>query len=312
MATPLISVIVPTYQRAALLRSCIRSFDTQDDPPPFEVIVIDDGSTDSTPNVLADLEAERPWLRWSRQPANRGPAAARNRAVMQAEGELVLFIDDDIVASTTLLRWHATLHGRARDDRLAVLGRVDWHPSLTVTAFMRWLDRSGLQFAYDTWLQEGPVPIPASAFYTANLSMSRRLVVDVGGFDERFPFPAYEDLELATRLTARGLHLDYRPNALAYHFRAIDLPTFIRRMAHVGESAQLMRTISPDFPIDDRALINHQLGGGARALTTLKAALVRSEQNRGKFYWAAVAAAYERGLRGAGGTALNAGNDTDG
>jgi glycosyltransferase involved in cell wall biosynthesis len=296
VTAPLISVIVPTYERAGLLRACIESFDTQDDPPTFEVVVVDDGSTDATATVLSDLALTRPWLRWSSQPVNRGPAAARNRAIAAAEGELLLFVDDDIVASTTLLRWHANLHAKAGDDHLAILGRVDWHPLLTVTPFMRWLDRSGLQFAYDTWLRDGRVAIPAAAFYTANLSVSRRLVVATGGFDERFPFPAYEDLELAIRLTENGLRMDYRPNALAYHYRAIDLPTFRRRMTHVGESAQLMRAISPDFPIDDRALINHRLSGGALALATLKALVLRTESSRSNYYWAVIAAAYARGM----------------
>lgn len=297
MTTARVSVIVPTFERSELLRSCIRSFDTQEQPPGFEVVVVDDGSSDDTPAVLTDLASARPWLQWVSQSANRGPAAARNRAVSLSHGELLLFVDDDIVASPSLLRCHADLHDQARDDRLAILGRVDWHPSLTITPFMHWLDHSGLQFAYDTWLREGPVEVPAAAFYTANLSISRRLVVDTGGFDERFPFPAYEDLELAQRLAAQGLRLHYRPAALAYHRRPIDLPTFARRMERVGESAELMRAISPDFAIDDRELASRRTTRSTMTRIHAMAAIRRNDDSRGAYYWAAIATAYDRGRR---------------
>jgi hypothetical protein len=175
-----------------------------------------------------------------------------------------------------------------------VLGRVDWHSSLEVTPFMRWLDRSGLQFAYDTWLREGPVP-PAAAFYTANLSLPRRLVTDAGGFDERFPFAAYEDLEIATRLTDRGLRMDYRPDALAYHRRAIDLQTFAQRMTRVGESAELMRAISPEFEIDDNELRSRRPGRTARLKTRL-AMLAGRVPASDDYFWAVVADAYRLGI----------------
>jgi glycosyltransferase involved in cell wall biosynthesis len=297
MTTPSISVIVPTYQRAGLVRECITSFDHQVDPPAFEMVVVDDGSTDDTAAVLAALAAERPWLHWSSQPVNAGPAAARNQAVQRASAELLLFVDDDIVAAPTLLQRHAELHAAADNELLAVLGRVDWHPSLTVTPFMRWLDRSTLQFGYESWLEEGPVEIPAAAFYTANLSLRRQLVIDSGGFDERFPFPAYEDIELATRLTARGLVMHYRPAALAYHRRAIDLRTFTRRMTNVGESSVLMRAIDPDFPLDDTLLRRRNVGLDARVAARLKAAIRRDEKSRAAYYWAAVAAAYDKGRK---------------
>jgi glycosyltransferase involved in cell wall biosynthesis len=297
MTAPRISVIVPTFERPALLRSCLQSFVAQVDPPEFEVVVVDDGSSDETPSVLAELEPRLAWLRWSSQPVNQGPAAARNRAIAQATGDLLLFIDDDIVASPDLLRRHADLHDAAADDHRAILGRVDWHPSLTVTPFMRWLDGSGLQFAYDTWLREGRLEVPAAAFYTANLSIPRPLVSAVDGFDERFPFPAYEDLELATRLTKNGLTMDYRPAALAYHKRSIDLPTFRRRMSRVGESAQLMRAVAPDFPIDDRALVSRRVTPRRRLLAAVSARLRPDDVTRGAYYWAAVAAAYDEGIQ---------------
>lgn len=246
-----LSVVVPTYRRPDLLERCLAALAAQAGAPPFEVVVVDDGSGDATTTVLRSWESRLAGLRWFSQPANAGPAAARNRAIRAATGELVLFLDDDVEAAPDLVTTHLRLHADASGDpSLGVLGRVDWAPDLDVTPFMRWLDRSGLQFAYETWLREGPIDPPHAAFYTANLSMHRALLDEVGGFDERFPYPAWEDMELAWRLHREaGFRLEYRPAARAFHTRAIDLPTFRRRTAMAAESAELLRTVQPDFPV---------------------------------------------------------------
>ncbi len=246
-----ISVLIPTYRRAELLDRCLHSLSEQTAPAEdVEVVVVDDGSGDATQRVLERWPDRLPGLRSFVQDRNRGPAAARNRALREATSDLVLFIDDDIVLPADLVSQHLAVQARAGDPMLGLLGRVEWEPALEVTAFMRWLDRSGLQFAYDTWLREGPVEPPYAAFYTANLSMGRELLLDVGGFDERFPYPAYEDIELAWRLTERGFRMRYDPRLVAHHSRAIDLATFSRRMAMVAESAELISAVQPAFPVD--------------------------------------------------------------
>ncbi|WP_150118011.1 glycosyltransferase family 2 protein, partial [Meiothermus taiwanensis] len=90
---PTFSVVIPTYNRAQLLARTVRAFLAQDGVP-FEVIVVDDGSTDATPEVLAGFRDPR--LRVLRQP-NAGLASARNAGLLQARGQYVLFNDDDIV-----------------------------------------------------------------------------------------------------------------------------------------------------------------------------------------------------------------------
>jgi glycosyltransferase involved in cell wall biosynthesis len=289
-----LSVVIPTYRRPALLRRCLESLDAQTLPrAQFEVVVVDDGSGDESTDVLAAY-ADR--VRAYVQPRNGGPAAARNRGIREATGDRVVFLDDDVAAAPDLLATHLDLHRAADDPLLGVLGRVEWDPSLRVTPFMRWLDRSGLQFGYDTWLVEGPVEPPYAAFYTANVSLSRSLLVDAGGFDERFPYAAFEDMELAFRLAERGFRLDYRPAARAFHTRAMELRGFAARMQRVGESAELMRRAAPQFPLDDAELRN-RVTTGARRLRLRVAALVGDDRARGRHYWAEVAAAYERGRR---------------
>jgi GT2 family glycosyltransferase len=292
VTAPRLTVVVPTYQRADLLDRCLTALaasDLQDGS--FEVVAVDDGSTDGTQAVLR-AHADRIPLTALVQRQNAGPAAARNRGIHAAEAGLVLFIDDDVVVTPRLLRQHLDLHAQAADPLLCVLGRVDWHPSLTVTPFMHWLDTSGLQFGYDTWLREGPVDPPYAAFYTANLSVSRELLLSVGGFDERFPYPAYEDMELAFRLAQQGLRMDYRPAALAYHARPIDLATFRRRTAMVARSAALLRTAAPQFTIDDARLLGWDRRRRERWRLAARAALVRTDLARAEHYWSQLGHAY--------------------
>lgn len=105
---PTFSVVIPTYNRAQLLARTVRAFLAQDGVP-FEVIVVDDGSTDATPEVLAGFRDPR--LRVLRQP-NAGLASARNAGLLQARGQYVLFNDDDIVPEAGFLQAHLALHRR--------------------------------------------------------------------------------------------------------------------------------------------------------------------------------------------------------
>ena len=290
-----LSVLVPTFDRPGLLRSCLASLAAQDVPADrFEVVVVDDASGPDVGLEIARAKATMRNLVALRLDENAGPAAARNRAVDASSGALLLFLDDDIVAPPDLVARHLHHHADA-DDHVAVLGKVTWHPDLAVTPFMRWLDRSGLQFAYETWLRDGPVDPPYAAFYTANLSMRRALFVAGGGFDERFPYPAYEDMEFAWRLTGEGLRLEYHADTVAFHRRAITLPEFCARMTRVGESATLLARVQPDFPVDDTLPLAGRRGRKRRLALEVGSRLLPRAAWRDERYGAAVAAAYLEG-----------------
>jgi GT2 family glycosyltransferase len=293
-----ISLIVPTYRRPALLSQCLDSLTRQDAPAgSFEIVVVDDGSGDATSGVLERAADTLPALTWATQPVNAGPAAARNRAVAMSSGRLLLFIDDDVVASPTLVSTHLRLHERAPEN-VGVVGLVEWLPALTVTPFMHWLDRTTYQFAYAR-MTAGPLAHPADAFYTCNLSMRRTIFDASGGFDERFPYPAYEDTELACRLADAGFELHYRPEALAWHARAITLREFSARMGKVAESAVLWHRAQPNAPISVEGM-----SPGARPLwfrLLLRAVApvvphVLGRDLRASYYRATVASGYAKGL----------------
>lgn len=291
-----ISVVVPTYRRPRMLAALLDSLRGQETGFEWEVVVVDDGSGPDTTAVLEGVAASWPRLRWETQAQNGGPAAARNRGVVRSSGRWILFLDDDMVAPAQLVERHGR-YLEAGDPAQGVVGRVEWAPGLAVTAFMSWLDAGDVQFDFAS-LSEGPVVPAQRAFYTCNVSLGRDLFERAGGFDERFRYAAYEDTELAARLSRLGFHLDYRPTALAWHARPIELTDFAARMEKVGEAAVLLSRLHPDLA-EGVDLLGPRATGGRRwirRLITASGPLLARTPWRARYYQAVVNDAFCRGV----------------
>ena len=202
------------------------------------------------------------------------------------------------MAAPDLIPVHLRYHTDT-DGLLGVVGLVQWLPGLRVTPFMQWLDSTDLQFSYGTWMREGRIERPWDAFYTCNLSLSAAMIGAVGGFDERFPYPAFEDVELGFRLSRQGFRLDYRPDALAWHARTMELDGFCRRMGQVGESVTVLRVVQPDAPFDVPADVEGQRRWrtGARHVVAAVAKVTPSDRIRALHYRAEINQAYREGVR---------------
>jgi glycosyltransferase involved in cell wall biosynthesis len=229
-----LSVVVPTYNRAPVLARCLDALAAQD-PRPDEVVVVDDGSTDDTPSVLA----ERDWVRVVRQ-ANGGRATAKNSGIDAARGDVVLFLDDDVIATPGLVHLHAEHHRARPDPHEALLGHVTWAPELRVTRHMHWLEHGGPLFAYDEI--DDREDVTWKMLYTANVSLKREFLEP---FD--VDLPIFEDSELAYRLTKKGLRLRYDPDALGWHLREETPERTERRMREVGAAAALLYAKWPEL-----------------------------------------------------------------
>jgi glycosyltransferase involved in cell wall biosynthesis len=243
----MLSVVIPTKDRRELLLSTLASLESQRSPGlSFEVVVVDNGSVDGTPEAVRARAAVSPMpLTLVTEPAG-GPARARNTGVAAASGELIVFIGDDTpAAGDDLLAAHGRLHEKRPDARYAVQGRVTWDDRAPVTPLMEWLERGGVQFGFDD-LVSGAVPA-TKAFCTAHVSVKRELFDLAGGFDQRFPYAAVEDIELGARLEELGVVLDYHPELLALHRHPTDLPASLARRRRVGRSAALLHRIHPDW-----------------------------------------------------------------
>jgi len=212
-----VSVIIPTHNRSQVLLRCLTALieQRQDVPGSLEIVVVDDGSTDGTAEAVNRFSEGCPVeLRLVRLDSQRGPAAARNRGITAARSPTVIFIGDDIIPQPGFLRQHCSVHRRFRGGNIAVLGHTTWHPELEITPFMRWLEESGTQFDYGYVTRYGPT---WQHFYTSNISLRRRFMLENGVFDEEFKHAAMEDTELGFRLFSRGLKIIYCRDALAYH-----------------------------------------------------------------------------------------------
>ncbi len=246
------SVVIPTYNRSRTLvktLEALRRQETQSPPLCYEVIVVDDGSTDDTAERVRHLQS-RDFAAGGRSPgagtqvhylrqANRKQGAARNAGARQARGDLLVFLGDDTLPAPDFLARHAAARRirqeSAPDSRLVVIGRTRWAEHLAPTRFMTYIGEQGWQFGFA--LITDPDNIPFNFFYTSNLSISRLFFLDSGGFDEEFQEYGWEDIELSWRLTAQGMRLVYEPAALTWHDHPTSLRSFIRRQRKVGYSA---------------------------------------------------------------------------
>ena len=241
-----LSVIIPTYNRKDTLQKCLSALSKQIDVPLFEVIVIDDGSSDGTGELIKGIQDKYlVSLKYFSQ-SNNGPASARNLGIRNANGRIILFIGDDIIAGKpTFLKEHLSWHNDSYpDEAIAVLGYTTWSPELRITPYMRWLEEGGPQFSYIN-IKSGTF-IDYRHFYTSNISLKRAFLSD-DLFNELFRYAAYEDNELAYRLSRRGLKIVYNQDAIAYHCHKITLENYSMRAFFTGKSAALLSMIQPDL-----------------------------------------------------------------
>jgi GT2 family glycosyltransferase len=234
------SVVIPTYNRLPMLLRVLDALERQRDAPDFEVVVINDGSTDDTDRVLA----QRAGIVYRAQP-NGGPGRARNHGVTLAGGKFVIFIGDDTVPEERFVAEHARVHRQSGDDPLvAALGYTGWPRGERVTAFMDYINDYGLQFGYRL-IEDGAV-VPFNFFYTSNISIDRQLLVD-HPFDTTFPAAAWEDIELAYRLDKLGLKIRYTAGAVTRHYHPMNVDSFARRQYTVGKSGAIFYGKHPEL-----------------------------------------------------------------
>src|SRR5688500_4751206 len=211
---PFVSIIVPTYERCEGLRRLLGALAAQSCALDlFEVLVVDDGSTDGTRDMLAGLAL--PYRLHVLAQPNQGPGAARNRGVGHANGELVLFLDDDMVPLPGLVEAHVLAHRAdgAAAPRVAI-GPMLPAPDWKMAPWAQW-EADLLQAQYAD-LAAGAYACGPRQFYTANASLRRARFVEAGGFDVRYR--RAEDVELAYRLRDRGAHFAFLPDAAALHY----------------------------------------------------------------------------------------------
>jgi len=231
---PLLSVIIPTYQRRHSLLRTLASLRSQTLPgTAYEVIAAVDGSTDGTAEAVRGLAA--PYALSVLEGPNRGRAAACNAGVRAAAGGVVVLLDDDMEASPGFLEAHARAH-EASIER-AVVGAA---PIVVVPGsppFVRYM-ADGFRGRLERLAQPG-YQLRFRDAYTGNFSVRRDVLLAVGGFDEAFRVYGHEDYELALRLQEAGVELTYSADASAQQHYEKTFAAFARDGIARGRTAVL-------------------------------------------------------------------------
>ena len=217
-----ISVVIPTYNRRSILEKCLQALEHQDpsgEIENYEVVVVDDGSSDGTPDWLRQNAARFPHVRLVEQ-QHGGPAEGRNRGVDHAKGDVIVFIDSDLVVTSSFL----ACHSRALSRR--------WNQQGNRLCFTYGAVINTANFDQPTAERHKLRDLSWAYFATGNVAIDRDVLERSGLFDLGFRLYGWEDLELGERLRQMGVELVKCPEAVGYHwhpaFRLEQIPDLIR------------------------------------------------------------------------------------
>jgi glycosyltransferase involved in cell wall biosynthesis len=209
-----------------------------------QVIVVDDGSRDHTHAVVAAYTVKYPGIFLALKQEGRGPGVARNTGIQAAEKDLILFLDDDVMPDRSLIGSHLAFLNRGFDLSQGV---VHWHPELASDRLLKFLDRRGQQFAYDRISDD--TDLNFLNVYTANLALPRKVLLNVGGFDDKLAPLRYgfEDTGLAYKIWQAKLRLGLNRDARAWHYHPMTEDQLVERNRKVGYAYGVIEDEYPDI-----------------------------------------------------------------
>ena len=247
--TPEATVVVPTYNRSAVLERCLAALLRQaEGTPTYEIIVVDDGSRDDTP---ARVEAVAdPRVEYVRHETNRGRSATRNTGLRRARGAIVVMVDDDIIVEPGYLRAHLAAHAAAGEEHVAVIGNLSFPEDVVRASNLakylqsRYLGHRPLS----PRLGVDPDNLHARFLGSGITSIRRADLEAVGLFDEAGRSYGYEDHVLGRRLHEMGVRMLFAPDARAIHLDSVTIPWYRAKMREAGrDGLPYLRERCPEF-----------------------------------------------------------------
>jgi len=208
------SIIIPTFNGASRVGHCLDALLQQMAGPNLEILVVDDGSTDNT----ADVVSRYPGVRYITQ-ANAGPAAARNRGAGEARGTIILFTDDDCVP---MPNWLDAMLAPFQDP--AVVGAKGVYRTHQKSLIARFVQ---IEYEDKYHLMSNLDCIDFIDTYSA--AFRRERFIEMKGYDTSFPVACAEDVELSYRMSARGWKMNFAPGAVVYHTHPDSLSRYLKK-----------------------------------------------------------------------------------
>ena len=234
-----ISVIIPTYNGAHKVVNALAAL-KQQTIQNFEVIVVIDGSTDGTWEVLHQQDFGLPHLKIIQQ-ANGGRSVSRNRGAKEAQGDILCFFDDDTRAIPNSLALHIAHHQKRPKSFL--VGNVPEDTAKMQTDFQHYKAHLSRK-----WVAPLPTETPLNRqnlFLTAaNFSTPKDLFWELGGFDERLTDA--EDFDLGVRAFQQGVPVYFDIENIAWHDDFITCKTYLRRLEQYAQSHKTLMNLKPE------------------------------------------------------------------
>jgi glycosyltransferase involved in cell wall biosynthesis len=248
-----ISVIIPTWNRAALLQQALESLADQSiRQDEYELVVVDDGSSDETPEVCQAAAARLP-LRYFRI-AHAGTAAARNLGLFASLAPIVFFFNDDELATRNLLQHHLDGHWKYPEENSAILGYTTWAPGLPVSEVMRYILDSDRSYGQNL---KNDQQVDSQVFRIGRTSCKRSLLTRRGLFQQDPQMAAHAGSELAHRLAWPNVF--FRRDAVQYRNRPVTFEELFRLSVQQGRAQwairrlhtpMIVRTFWPDWEVN--------------------------------------------------------------
>ena len=247
MNPPRVSALFSTFNRAPLLRKALEGLLHQTlHRDEFEVVVVDDGSSDDTESVVREFERSLQ-VKYMFQ-ENMGLAAGKNTALHLAQAPLVVFMDDDDIPGPNLLEEHLSTHLKYPEEFYAVLGHTNLDDSILNDFLMHYITQIGcFLFCYPRIKHDDILDY--TYFWGGRSSCKKDFLIKNGIFDPIFKFGC-EDIELGYRLSKNGLKVVYNKNALSTMIRKVSLHEFCNRAEKQGFSNWIFSQLHPTKEIE--------------------------------------------------------------
>jgi len=245
------SVVVPTYNRRQLLTKCLNGLldqtITQDD---YEIIVVDDCSTDDTQRYMEEMIRQVKNLIYVRHEANKGRVAARNEGIWLAKSDIVIFLDNDNIPSRYFIETHLRYHKFYGDEHIAVVGNAYFSfETIKGSNFGRFLQSRYLGCRTQKELKKlNLTNLPPNYLGGLNHSIRKEDLVAVGLYDTSFRYYGGEDEYMGYSLKKLGVRIVFSEEAKSIHYDNISISRYkIKYMEAGREGLPIMIKKNPDY-----------------------------------------------------------------